>query len=68
MSQSTRKENKKYGADRLHRTLVSLHNQLEITANLNASKIIPITHHEYQAGIKVWVFSMNGLTETRLNV
>ena len=68
MSQSTRKENKKYGADRLHRTLVSLHNQLEITAKLNASKIIPITHHEYLTGIKVWVFSMNGLTETRLNV
>ena len=68
MSQSTRKENKKYGADRLHRTLVSLHNQLEITAKLNASKIIPITHQEYLTGIKVWVFSMNGLTETRLNV
>lgn len=68
MSQSTRKENKKYGADRLHRTLVSLHNQLEITANLNASKIIPITHHEHLAGVKVWAFSMNGLTETRLNV
>ena len=55
-------------ADRLHRTPLSLHNQLEITANLIASKVIPITHHEYLAGIKVWVFSMNGLTETRLNV
>jgi hypothetical protein len=68
MSQSTRKENKKYGADRLHRTLVSLHNQLEITANLIASKVIPITHHEYLAGIKVWILSMSGLTEKRLIV
>lgn len=55
-------------ADRLHKMLLSLHYQLEITANLNASKIITITHHEYLAGIKVWVFSMNGLTEMRLNV
>ena len=55
-------------ADRLHRMLISLHYQLEITANLNASKIIPITHHEYLAGIKVWIFSMSGLTEKRLIV
>lgn len=55
-------------ADRLHKMFLSLHYQLEITANLNASKIIPITHHEYLAGIKVWVFSMNGLTEKRLIV
>ena len=55
-------------ADRLHSTLLSLRYQLEITASLNASKIIPITHHEYLAGIKVWIFSMSGLTEKRLIV
>ena len=55
-------------ADRLHKMLLSLHYQLEITANLIASKVIPITHHEYLAGIKVWILSMSGLTEKRLNV
>lgn len=34
MSQYTRKENKKYGADRLHRILVSLHRQFEIENDL----------------------------------
>ncbi len=55
-------------ADRLHKMLLSLHYQLEITANLIASNVIPITHHEYLAGIKVWILSMSGLTEKRLIV
>lgn len=55
-------------ADRLHKIFLSLHHQLEITANLIASRVIPITHHEYLAGIKVWIFSMSGLTEKRLIV
>lgn len=55
-------------ADRLHKMLLSLHYQLEIIANLIASKVIPITHHEYLAGIKVWILSMSGLTEKRLIV